>query len=65
MPEQPLQRLSASIAAAYDKDTQELTMEFQNGQTYVFYGIPPDLWEGLQKSDSPGRFYNARIRGIY
>ncbi len=65
MPEAPLQRLSASVSAAYDKDAQELTMQFENGQSYVFYGVPPDLWEGLQKAPSPGRFYNQRIRGVY
>ena len=65
MSEQGLQRLSTSIAAAYDKDAQQLTIEFQNGQAYTFDGVPPDVWEGLLKSGSPGRFYNQRIRGIY
>ncbi len=65
MPDAPIQRLSRSLSAGYDKDTQELTIQFENGQDYMFYGVPPDLWEGLQKSDSPGRFYNSRIRGKY
>lgn len=65
MPEPTIQRLSASISAGYDKDTQELVIEFQNGQSYTFEGVPPDVWEGLQKSDSPGRYYNTRIRGVY
>ena len=65
MPEQTIQRLSASISAGYDKDAQELTMQFDNGQSYIFYGVPPDVWEGLVKSDSPGRYYNTRIRGVY
>ena len=65
MPEPTVQRLSASIAAGYDKDTQELMIEFQNGQTYSFTGVPPEVWEGLQKAGSPGRYYNQRIRGVY
>jgi hypothetical protein len=65
MPDQGLQRLSASVSAGYDKYTQEVTIEFQNGQSYSFTGVPPDVWEGLAKSSSPGRYYNARIRGVY
>ena len=64
MADAPIQRLSRSLSAGYDKDTQELMIEFENGQTYSFT-VPPDVWEGLQKSDSPGRYYNTRIRGVY
>ena len=65
MADAPIQRLSRSLSAGYDKDTQELTIQFDNGQDYMFSGVPPDVWEGLQKSDSPGRYYNTRIRGVY
>ena len=65
MPDQGLQRLSASISAAYDKDSQELTVEFENGRSYTYSGIPPDVWEGLVKSGSAGRYFNTRIRGVY
>lgn len=65
MPEAVIQRLSASISAGYDKETQELTIQFENGQSYSFTGVPPDVAEGLAKSSSPGRYYNTRIRGVY
>ncbi len=65
MPEAVIQRLSQSISAGYDKETQELMIEFANGQSYTFTGVPPDVWEGLAKSSSPGRFYNQRIKGVY
>ncbi len=65
MADPTIQRLSASLSAGYDKDTQELMITFANGQEYSFTGVPPDVWEGLQKSGSPGRYYNTRIRGVY
>lgn len=65
MPEPTIQRLSQSISAGYDKDSQELTIMFANGQSYVYYGVTPGVWEGLQRSSSPGRYFNTQIRGVY
>lgn len=55
---------SSGIQAGYDKETQELTIVFPNGE-YSFSGVPPDVYEGLLKAPSAGRYYNTRIRGVY
>jgi hypothetical protein len=51
--------------AGYEPDQQILTIIFQNGSSYDFTGVPPDIAKGFLESSSPGRYYNTYIRGIY
>ncbi len=54
---------SALSSAAYDPDTQSLTISFRNGSTsYTYPSVPPDVWEQLQSADSPGRFWRDSIK---
>ena len=62
---QRLQNSESGMAAGYDKDTQELTIVFGNGRSYVYSGVPPDEWEAMQAAPSAGRFFNERIRNVY
>lgn len=56
---------SAISTAEYDTETQELTITFTNGMSYDLSGVPPDAFEGLVNADSPGRFFNQNLKGIY
>lgn len=46
----------------YDEATQQLTITFKNGRPYSYGSVPPDIWEQLQSSDSPGTFWRQSIK---
>jgi KTSC domain len=56
---------SAISSAAYDDETQVLTVTFTSGRSYDHPGVPFDIYEGLAESPSPGRYWNTEIKGIY
>jgi hypothetical protein len=56
---------SALSSASYDDETLELEIRFTSGQTYTFYNVPPEIYEGLVSAPSPGRYFHSQIKGIY
>ena len=38
---------------------------FNNGWLYVFYDVPPFLYDNFKNSASKGQFFHANIRGKY
>lgn len=58
--------VSTMIAAAgYDPDTRTMEIEFRSGRSYTFEGVPPHVYENLLAAESPGRYFNQAIKGIY
>lgn len=56
----------ALASASYDDQTQTLTVTFKNSsQSYTYPSVPPDVWEQLTTSDSPGRFWRDSIKDQY
>ncbi|EAW33685.1 KTSC domain-containing protein [Lyngbya sp. PCC 8106] len=49
----------------YERDTQELTLEFQSGKDYTYRNISPEVWEEFKEAESAGQFYNREIKGQY
>ena len=64
MTSRPL-RSTAIAAAGYDPDTQTLEIEFANGRAYTYEDVPPEVYEGLVNSNSPGRYFLDRIKDVY
>lgn len=61
---QPVQ--SSNIAAiGYDPATSDLLVEFHNGSTYRYYGVPANVFDDLQNAGSVGRYFMASIRNSY
>jgi hypothetical protein len=55
---------SSNIAGAdYDEETRELTIEFQSGATYVYSGVPKEVYESLMTGG--GSFFHRAIRSSY
>jgi hypothetical protein len=46
----------------YDPRRHELLIVFQSGRRYVYQGVPPATFAGLQASASHGDFFNTHIR---
>lgn len=53
----------------YDSDTQELVVTFarggSTGGSYVISGIPEIEVQRWIASESPGRYFNANVKGKY
>ena len=58
-------RSTAIASATYDPETSELNIEFTGGGSYSYSGVPPELWGEFKRAESPGRFYDSRIKGVY
>lgn len=54
--------LSDNIAAvAYDRDTSRLFIMFKSGGSYIYYGVPGQIYADLCAAHSPGRFVSQQI----
>lgn len=57
---------SSSISAiGYDPATETLAVEFTSGSTYLYSGVPVDVFQALRDADSVGKYFYARIRNQY
>ena len=59
--------LSSSLISriGYDPDERLLKVWFRDGPLYCYFDVPERLFDELKSAPSPGRFYNARIKGCY
>ena len=51
--------------AAYETDTQDLTVTFKDGAEYVYRNVPQSVFDGLKKSRSAGEYFHRQIKGVY
>ena len=49
----------------YDKDNESLTVTFRSGATYLYRGVPEDVYDGLKYAGSPGRYFQNAIRDVF
>ena len=57
---------SSNVAAiGYDKEAEELHVQFNNGSTYVYRAVPEDVVKDFLNADSKGKFLNEHIKGVY
>ncbi|NBC08742.1 MAG: KTSC domain-containing protein [Bacteroidetes bacterium] len=53
-------------AAAYDKNSKTLYLQFLNtGKVFAYKGVPEDTFQELLDADSVGRFVRSEIKGLY
>jgi KTSC domain len=52
-------------SAAYDEETDELTIRLRTGRTYIYREVPEWVYDELHAAESAGRYYNLRIRDAY
>ena len=55
--------ISSNLAAVgYDANAQQLYIEFNHGGTYVYSGVPEDLYHALMEAPSKGTFFHYNIK---
>jgi hypothetical protein len=56
---------SAIVAVGYDQATRRMKIQFVEGHTYDFCGVPETVFNGLLRASSKGTYYSDHIRGRY
>jgi hypothetical protein len=52
-------------SASFVAETSVLQLEFRNGLSYEYFGVPADLFSALLASPSKGSFISRFIRGKF
>jgi hypothetical protein len=52
-------------AASYDRESEDLTITFQDGSQYLYRNVPPSTYRSLTLADSVGSFFHRNIRSRY
>lgn len=57
---------SSNIAAVgYDSDNQTVYVQFLNGSTYAYKGVPEHEFENLRTAPSVGSYINRNYKNVY
>ena len=58
--------ISTAISAlAYDDETEECQVTFQDGRSYILSGLPQIEFERWVHAPSVGGYWNANVKGNY
>jgi hypothetical protein len=60
----PLQS-SILASALYDPHQHRLELAFRNGESYVYFQVPPHCYHELLQADSKGAYFNYNIRNHF
>jgi len=52
-------------AVGYDEASSTLAVQFKNGTTYRYRGVPAEVFQQLLTAASAGSFFSSSIRGQY
>ncbi len=52
-------------AVGYNECSQELQVEFHNGGSYIYSGVPVEVFNALMESNSVGSYFMRNIRGKF
>ncbi len=57
---------SSNIAAVgYDSENQSVYVQFLNGSTYAYKGVPEHEFENLRTASSVGSYLNRNYKNVY
>lgn len=65
MPEMHPVNSSNVAAVGYDAESQTVYVEFLNGSTYAYKGVPEHEFENLRTAPSVGSYLNRNYKNVY
>ena len=67
MPMPDMQAVSSSnvTAIGYDANDQTVYVQFLNGSTYAYVGVPEHEFENLRTASSVGSYLNRNYKNVY
>lgn len=51
--------------AAFDEDSGTLHLTFSGAGKYLYYQVPPEIFDNLCAAPSAGSFFNEHIKGRF
>ncbi len=59
--------LSSSLISRilYDDAARTLRVRFRDDRAYLYFDVPPRVFDAMRASPSAGRFYNEEVKGRY
>jgi hypothetical protein len=51
------------VSAGWEENIMEV--EFANGATYQYQGVPEDVFIGLKHADSKGKFLASNVKNVF
>lgn len=51
--------------AAYEPETETLTVTFRSGSSYDYEGVPEGIWQQFKEAASAGTFWRNNIKDVY
>lgn len=58
-------RSSLVQRAIYDAEKHMLAVTFTTGRTYLYFGVPTDVYSEFMTASSQGQYFNLHIRDAY
>ncbi|WP_345785751.1 KTSC domain-containing protein [Pelagicoccus sp. SDUM812002] len=58
-------RSSATRAIGYNPSTGQMQIQFKQGKTYMFCGVPQHVFDSFLSAGSKGSYYDNHIRDRY
>lgn len=58
-------KLKSSAISQVEFANNVIYITFTNSGTYAYYNVPKDVYDGLIKSQSPGKYFHEKINGVY
>lgn len=52
-------------AVGYDPESQTLDVEFSNGRSYSYGGVPQSTFDAMMGAQSVGKFFIANVKNVY
>jgi hypothetical protein len=52
-------------AIGYDDSTQDLHVRFVAGTTYIYHGVPREVFDNFMDAPSKGSFLNRELKNAY
>lgn len=49
----------------YDERTQTMAVQFKDGETYNYWGVPPLIHADLLTAPSKGKFFRQAVKGRF
>lgn len=49
----------------YNPQTRQMTVQFKNGAVHIYDDVPMEKHEAFTLNQSPGRYFNDRIKSNY
>jgi len=53
------------IQVAYDDESREMEVAFADGQLYVYFGVPKEVFQGFKSAGSAGSYFHRQVRNRY